>query len=97
MVMVLCSLYLVIAPFADNPLESTYCLIFILSGVPFYFCFVKYQILPDSVLKKYGIYKLFQVQYEYESFNERYIHVSREKIILLKFFNGFDLSLDIQV
>ena len=50
--MVLCSIYLVVAPFADYPLESTYCTIFILSGVPLYFAFVKYKILPRSWMKK---------------------------------------------
>eukprot|EP00111_Clytia_hemisphaerica_P021985 TCONS_00064646-protein len=52
-VMVFCSLYLVIAPFASAPLESFFCLLFILSGIPFYFAFVKYQIIPDKWLKKY--------------------------------------------
>jgi len=50
-VLVACSLYLVGAPFSENPLESFYCLLFILSGIPFYLCFVKYQILPKSVLQ----------------------------------------------
>jgi len=45
------SVYLVAAPFADNPYESLYCCLFILSGIPFYLCFVKYQIIPKSWVK----------------------------------------------
>jgi len=61
--MVLCSLYLVIAPFADYPLESFFCVLFILSGLPFYFAFVKYQILPKTWMVKYGINTLFFVEF----------------------------------
>ena len=54
--MFLCSIYLVAAPFAENPVESTYCLLFILSGVPVFFAFIKYQIMPRSVLDGFGKY-----------------------------------------
>jgi len=54
--MVLCSLYLVFAPFADHPLESCIGVLFILSGLLFYFAFVKYQILPNTWIVKYGKY-----------------------------------------
>ena len=45
MVVLLASIYLVIAPFYDYPMESLYCLLFILFGIPMYFIFVKWNIL----------------------------------------------------
>ncbi|XP_057290967.1 b(0,+)-type amino acid transporter 1-like isoform X2 [Hydractinia symbiolongicarpus] len=48
-VVLLCSLYLVIAPFYDYPLQSLYCLLFILFGIPVYFLFVKYQVFPKAI------------------------------------------------
>ncbi|XP_047126057.1 b(0,+)-type amino acid transporter 1 [Hydra vulgaris] len=45
------SVYLVVSPYHDDPLESTYCLIVVLTGIPIYFGFVKYQIVPQFVIK----------------------------------------------
>ncbi|XP_057291575.1 b(0,+)-type amino acid transporter 1-like [Hydractinia symbiolongicarpus] len=53
-VMLLCSIYLVAAPFVDYPLESTYCTIFILTGIPVYLCVIKYQLLPASFIRVYN-------------------------------------------
>ncbi|XP_065065022.1 b(0,+)-type amino acid transporter 1-like isoform X4 [Rhopilema esculentum] len=49
-IVLLASVYLVIAPFHDYPLESFYCLLFILMGIPVYFIFVKWKILPKWFL-----------------------------------------------
>lgn len=46
-VVLLCSVYLVVAPFYDAPLKSFYCLLFILSGIPIYLLFVKYKVQPQ--------------------------------------------------
>ena len=43
----LCAIYLVVAPFYDYPKQSTYCLIFILSGTIFWALFVKWKVLPQ--------------------------------------------------
>ncbi|XP_057290971.1 b(0,+)-type amino acid transporter 1-like isoform X6 [Hydractinia symbiolongicarpus] len=53
-VVLLCSLYLVIAPFYDYPLQSLYCLLFILFGIPVYFLFVKYQVFPKAITTGFG-------------------------------------------
>ena len=50
MLVFLCSIYLVVAPFYDYPLQSFYCLLFILAGCPVYYLFVYRNILPKSVL-----------------------------------------------
>jgi len=55
-IVLLCSIYLVVAPFFDNPVESAYCLLFILAGIPIYFAFVKYKILPKKVLAAFDAF-----------------------------------------
>lgn len=42
-IVVLASIYLVIAPFYEAPLGSLYCVIFILAGIPFYLVFVRFN------------------------------------------------------
>ncbi|XP_031565823.1 b(0,+)-type amino acid transporter 1-like isoform X4 [Actinia tenebrosa] len=49
-VVLLASLYLVVAPFYEAPLESFYCLLFILSGIPFYLAFVYFKCVPKWFL-----------------------------------------------
>jgi len=51
----LCAVYLVVAPFYDYPLESFYCLLFILCGIPIYFIFIKYKLMPKAVLNGFDI------------------------------------------
>ncbi|EDO41594.1 predicted protein [Nematostella vectensis] len=46
----LASLYLIIAPFYEAPLESFYCLLFILAGIPFYLVFVYFKVAPKWFL-----------------------------------------------
>lgn len=43
---VLASIYLILAPFYEAPLESFFCLLFILAGIPFYLVFVYFNIVP---------------------------------------------------
>ncbi|KAK2553180.1 b0 [Acropora cervicornis] len=43
LIVVLASIYLVIAPFYEAPLESLYCVVFILAGIPFYLIFVRFN------------------------------------------------------
>jgi len=50
-IVLLASIYLVIAPFYDYPLESFFCLLFIILGIPMYFVFVKFDILPKGFLE----------------------------------------------
>jgi len=50
-IVLLASIYLVIAPFSEEPLNSLYCLIFIILGIPMYFVFVKFDILPKGFLE----------------------------------------------
>jgi len=50
----LCALYLVLSPFYDYPMESGFCLLSILAGVPFYFMLVKYHVLPDVIMSCFG-------------------------------------------
>lgn len=58
-VVLLAAIYLVIAPFYDYPMESFYCLLFIIMGIPIYFMFVKWNILPKWFLEFLGKYDLF--------------------------------------
>jgi len=44
----LASIYLIVAPFYEAPLESFLCLVFILTGIPVYFVFVRFNIVPQS-------------------------------------------------
>lgn len=44
----LASMYLIVAPFYEAPLESFFCLLFILAGIPFYLVFVHFNIVPQS-------------------------------------------------
>ena len=53
----LASIYLVIAPFYEAPLESFFCLLFILAGIPVYLIFVYFDIVPRSFFAAIG--KLF--------------------------------------
>ena len=53
----LASFYLVIAPFYEAPLESFFCLLFILAGIPVYLIFVYFDIVPRSFFAAIG--KLF--------------------------------------
>ncbi|KAK3751512.1 hypothetical protein QZH41_019088 [Actinostola sp. cb2023] len=57
--MLLVSIYLVVAPFYQAPYESMYCILIILSGVPFYYIFVYYKLVPRWLMDRYGKY-LFQ-------------------------------------
>ncbi|XP_065678724.1 b(0,+)-type amino acid transporter 1 [Hydra vulgaris] len=50
-VVLLCAVYLVVAPFYNYPVNSSYCLIFILFGIPVYFAFVKYKITPVCLVR----------------------------------------------
>jgi len=61
----LCSVYLVVAPFYDYPLESFYCLLFILLGIPVYFIFVHFKLFPNKVYDGFGkfpfLISIFQI------------------------------------
>lgn len=48
--MVVVSLYLVIAPFYETPLQSFYCVLFVLAAIPFYLAFVRYEVVPRCFL-----------------------------------------------
>ena len=52
--MVVVFLYLVISPFFEKPLESLYCVLFLLAGIPFYLVFVRYKVAPPSFLRFVG-------------------------------------------
>jgi L-type amino acid transporter 9 len=56
----LAAIYLVLAPFYDNPLQSFYAVLFILLGLVFYVIFVKYQVTPKPLLNAFAAltYKL---------------------------------------
>jgi amino acid transporter len=56
----LAAIYLVLAPFYENPLHSFYCLLFILLGLGFYVVFVKYQVTPKPLVNAFSwlTYKL---------------------------------------
>ncbi|XP_027056741.1 b(0,+)-type amino acid transporter 1-like [Pocillopora damicornis] len=47
----LASIYLIVAPFYEAPLESFFCLLFILTGIPFYLVFVYFKVVPQSFFK----------------------------------------------
>ncbi|XP_073256439.1 b(0,+)-type amino acid transporter 1-like isoform X2 [Porites lutea] len=49
--MVLISAYLVIAPIYEAPLESLFCVLFLLSGIPLYLIFVRYKKVPVKFLR----------------------------------------------
>ena len=51
---VLASIYLIVAPFYEAPLESFFCLLFILAGIPVYFVFVHFNIVPQSFFHAIG-------------------------------------------
>ena len=52
--MVLISAYLVIAPIYEAPLESLFCVLFLLSGIPLYLIFVRYEKVPVNFLRFVG-------------------------------------------
>ena len=55
---VLASIYLVIAPFYEEPLGSLFFLLFILAGVPFYLVFVQFShIVPTCFFVGIGMWK----------------------------------------
>jgi len=65
---VLASIYLVAAPFYEAPLESFFCLLFILAGIPFYLVFVHFNIVPRSFFDgiargTYQLQKIFDVAF----------------------------------
>jgi len=51
-VTILGTAYVVVAPFYDYPLESSYALFFVLLGIPIYFIFIKYKLLPEYLVNK---------------------------------------------
>ena len=53
----LASIYLIVAPFYEAPLESFLCLVFILTGIPVYFIFVRFNIIPQSVFDAIGKFR----------------------------------------
>ena len=52
--LVLASIYLVVAPFYEAPVESFFCLLFILAGIPFYLVFVYFNVVPRSFFDGIG-------------------------------------------
>ena len=52
--MVLISAYLVIAPIYEAPMESLFCVLFLLSGIPLYLIFVRYKKVPVKFLRFVG-------------------------------------------
>lgn len=54
--MVVVSLYLVIAPFYETPLQSFYCVLFVSAAIPFYFAFVRYEVVPRCFLLFFSKY-----------------------------------------
>ena len=54
---VLASIYLIVAPFYEAPLESFFCLLFILAGIPVYFFFVHFNIVPQSFFDAIGKFR----------------------------------------
>lgn len=55
----LCSLYLIVAPFMEKPLESAICCVFILLGLPVYWCFIHKNVLPSVVLNQIDLFQSF--------------------------------------
>ena len=56
--MVLISVYLVIAPIYEAPLDSLFCVLFLLSGIPLYLTFVRYKKVPVEFLRFVGKFVL---------------------------------------
>ena len=56
--MVLISAYLVIAPIYEAPLESLFCVLFLLSGIPLYLIFIRYKKVPVKFLRFVGKFVL---------------------------------------
>ena len=61
--MVLISAYLVIAPIYEAPLESLFCVLFLLSGIPLYLIFVRYEKVPVKFLRFVGKFVLHVLLY----------------------------------
>ncbi|EDO38377.1 predicted protein [Nematostella vectensis] len=53
----LLSLYLVIAPFYEAPIASSFATLFVLAGIPVYFVFVRFKLLPKCVFEAFGMYR----------------------------------------
>ncbi|XP_031566401.1 b(0,+)-type amino acid transporter 1-like [Actinia tenebrosa] len=47
--LILLSIYLVVASFAQSPVSSTLCFLFVLAGIPVYFVFVRYKFVPGCI------------------------------------------------
>ena len=78
----LASIYLVIAPFYEAPLESFFCLLFILAGIPVYLIFVYFDIVPRSFFAAIG--KLFFLYLFYFFTNvKRNLYVRNLKLWLM--------------
>ena len=87
-IVLLASIYLVIAPFSEEPLNSLYCLIFIILGIPMYFVFVKFDILPKGFLEFIGNYIPFLIKaYNYSISLEAFCYLSLRN--RQKFWNFF--------
>ena len=56
--MVLISAYLVIAPIYEAPLESLFCVLLLLSGIPVYLIFVRYKKVPVNFHRFVGKFVL---------------------------------------
>lgn len=50
----LAAIYLIAAPFSENPLQSFFCLLFICAGIPVYFAFVYYKLSPSWLERGLG-------------------------------------------
>ena len=57
--MVLVSVYLVVAPFYEAPLQSFYCLLIVATGIPFYLVFVRYKVAPRGFTQFIGKFTPF--------------------------------------
>ena len=53
----LASIYLIVAPFYEAPLESFYCLLVILAGIPVYLVFVRFNIVPRTFFVAIGKFR----------------------------------------
>ena len=56
--MVLISAYLVITPIYEAPMESLFCVLFLLSGIPLYLIFVRYKKVAVNFLRFVGKFVL---------------------------------------
>lgn len=66
LIVVLASIYLVIAPFYEAPLGSLYCVIFILAGIPFYLIFVRFShVVPKWFFSGIGMFKIDSFVFKY--------------------------------